>query len=84
MNLELEWRPERTNYIAWRIQAYFIRGKFSPYKNRPGCARLRTNMAEFQEGAVVCPCTDEKQFPLLQVDIFSDPQSGEFELKGVG
>ena len=42
-----------------------------------------TIMAEFQESAVVCPCTDEKQFPPLQLKIFSDARSGEFELKGV-
>ena len=41
---------------------------------------LASNMAEFQESAVVCPCTDEKEFPLLQLEIFSDARSGEFEL----
>ena len=38
-------------------------------------------MAEFQESAVVCPCTDEKQFRLL--DSFPYAWSGEYELRDV-
>ena len=41
-----------------------------------GKARPYTNMAEFQESAVVCPCTDKKQFGHL--DSFSYARSGEY------
>ena len=42
---------------------------------------LASNMAESQGGAVVCPCTDEKQFRL--VDSLSYARSGEYELRDV-
>ena len=38
--------------------------------------RSRTNMAEFQERAVVCHCTDEKQF--LQSGGLPEIRPGEF------
>ena len=38
-------------------------------------------MAELHESAVVCPCTDEKQF--CDLDSFPYALSGEYELRDV-
>ena len=50
-------------------------------ETRGWLARLRTNMAEILVSAVVCPCTDEKQF--RQLDSFSYARTCEFELRDV-
>ena len=42
-------------------------------------ARAYTNMAEFQEGAVVCPCTDNKQFGHFDSFLTHGPVSSNCE-----
>ena len=76
-------RSRHSLYMFVSVNEHVLQCEFGIGMTRP----LASNMAEFQKGAVVCPCTDEKQFPLLKqfrdLDSFYYARSGEYELRDV-
>ena len=72
-------RSRHSLYMFVSATEHVLQCEFGIGMTRP--LALASNMAEFQEGAVVCPCTDEKQF--RDLELFSGVPACKYELRDV-